>query len=489
MSDLLGVGEARGRWVLAVTVLGSGLAMIDATVVNIALPTIADDLGAGTTGLTWVVNAYTLTLASLILLGGSLGDRLGRRRVFLVGVAWFAAASLLCTLAQSIEQLVAARALQGVGGALLTPGSLAILQASFRPEERSRAIGAWSGLGGLAAAAGPFLGGWLVGLGSWRWIFVVNVPLALLVLLVAARHVPESRDEGAARETDLLGALLVVVGLGSLTWSLSAWPARGLGSPEVGGLLVVAVAALVGFVARERSTAHPMLPLDVFASRNFTAANVVTFLVYGALGGIFFWLVVTLQVVAGFEPLLAGLGLLPVTVLMLLFSERAGVLNDRVGPRVLMTAGPLTSAAGIALLARIGPDSHYVPDVVGPMTVFAVGLVLTVTPLTATVLAAVPESRAGVASGVNNAVARTAGLLSVAVLPLLVGLGEGGFADAAALEPAFHRVALLCAGLLAAGGVIAWLLVRPRAAAEPCHEHCPDFHCAVDAPPLASTHD
>lgn len=489
-------GEPAGRWVLAATVLGSSLAFLDATVVNIALPAIGRDLGAGVAGLTWTVNAYTLTLAAFVLVGGSLGDRLGRRRVFLVGVAWFGVASLACAVATGIGMLVAFRALQGVGAALLTPGALAILQSSFRAEDRSRAIGSWSGLAGIAGAVGPFLGGWLVEVGSWRWIFFLNVPVVLAVLGIAARHVPESRDVTSPGRLDLLGAGLAAIGLGAVTYGLSVWPERGVGSAAVQVPLGLGLLALVGFVARERTAAHPMLPLGIFAAPRFGATNLVTFLVYAALGGVFFWLVVTLQVVAGWDPLTAGLSLLPVTLLMLLFSPRAGLLGDRLGPRIPMTVGPLVAAAGVARLARVGPGASYAADVLVPVALLGAGLTLTVTPLTATVLGAVEEERAGLASGVNNAVARTGGLLVIAVLPAVTGLGGGGFGEPAALAPAFRSAMFVCAALLALGGVVAAVAVRPvrpvaavtapaGVAEEPA---CPARHCAVDGPPLAVTH-
>ncbi len=482
-------GEPAGRWVLAATVLGSSVAFLDATVVNIALPAIGRDLDAGVTGLTWTVNAYTLTLAAFVLIGGSLGDRLGRRRVFMVGVAWFGVASLACALATTVGMLVAFRGLQGLGAALLTPGALAILYASFRAEDRSRAIGAWSGLAGLTGAVGPLLGGWLVDVASWRWIFFINVPVVVVVLGIAARHVPESRDSSAAGRLDLGGAALAALGLGSLTYGLSAWSEQGLGSVAVQVGLVLGLLALVGFVAWEASVAHPMLPLDVFADPRFGVTNLVTFLVYAALGGVFFWLVVALQVVAGRSALTAGLSLLPVTVLMLLFSPRAGVVGDRLGPRVPMTIGPLVGALGVALLARIGPDASYLPGVLVPVTLLGAGLTLTVTPLTATVLGAVEEARAGLASGVNNAVARAGGLLLVAALPALTGLTTGGFAEAAALEPAYRTAMLICAGLLALGGAVAALAVRPSTA-EPTRDEgptCPRRHCAVDTTPVGVT--
>ena len=281
-------GTAQARWVLATTVLGSGLAFIDATVVNVALPAIGADLDAGLGGLTWTINAYTLSLASLILLGGSLGDRFGRRRIFIIGVVWFALASLLCGLAPSVEVLVVARIVQGVGGALLTPGSLAILQATFRQQDRARAIGAWSGLAGIAGAAGPFVGGWLVQVASWRWVFLINLPLAVAVVMIAGRHVPETRDPGAAKTIDVPGALLGAAGLGATTYALITWQTSGLGTAEVVTGLVVGGLCLGGFLLRERLANDPMLPLTIFESALFRSANLVTFMVYAALGGVFF---------------------------------------------------------------------------------------------------------------------------------------------------------------------------------------------------------
>ena len=486
-------GERTAWWVLAATVLGSSLTFVDATVVNIALPTIGRDLGAGLSALTWTVNAYTLTLACLILLGGSLGDRLGRRRVFIVGVLWFALASMLCGLAPNIQTLVAARALQGIGGALLTPGSLAILHASFRATDRGRAIGTWSGLTGIAGATGPFIGGWLIGVTSWRWIFLINVPIALAVVVIASRRVPESLDPAASHHIDVTGAGLAATGLAALTYGLIAWPTEGFDAPNVWGSLTVGVLALAGFIGWEANISEPMLPLGVFSSRVFSATNAVTFAVYAALGGIFFWLVLALQVVVGFTPLQAGVSLLPVTLIMLAFSARAGALSARIGPRLPMTVGPILAAAGVVGLARIGPGASYLADVLVPVSVFGAGLALTVAPLTATALAAVSGSHAGLASGVNNAVARIAGLLAVAVLPLLAGLSGLSYSDPAILEPAFRTAMWVCVVLLVTGGLIAAAFVRapvpspgptpdgvPREP-EPMHRCCP-----VDDPPLAA---
>ncbi|BEL04841.1 MFS transporter [Actinoplanes sichuanensis] len=480
---MLSYRSAAGRWVLLATVLGSSLAFIDATVVNIALSEIGRKLDADSAGLQWTVNGYALSLASLVLLGGSLSDRYGRRRVFLGGVAWFAVASLLCGLAPTIELLIAARILQGIGGALLTPGALAILEASFAPEDRAKAIGAWSGLGGIGGALGPFLGGWLVQTGSWRLIFLINVPIAAIVLWVAARHVPESSNPAAARRLDLAGLLTGAAGLGGLTYGFTAWPEHGPGDPVVLVSLAIGVAGLVSFVLVERRSAHPMLPLRIFRSRAFSGANLVTFLVYAANGGVFLLVVVNLQVVAGFPPLASGVALLPVTVLMLLLSARAGALGQRIGPRIPMTAGPLVCAAALAWLSRIGADASYLTDVLPPVILFGLGLCLLVAPLTATALGALDDSYAGIASGVNNAVARAASLLAVAVLPLAAGLGAGSLTDPAVLSPVYRHAMLLCAALMTCGGVLAWFLIPNRLTA---HTPVKTF-CDPCSPPVHPT--
>ena len=456
-------GRWRRWWILLATVLGSGIAFLDATVVNVALPTLGAELGASVAGLQWILNAYTLTLASLILIGGSLGDRFGRRRVFLAGVIWFAAASLLCALAPTAGWLVAARALQGVGGALLTPGSLAILQASFAPGDRSRAVGAWSGLSGVAAAIGPFVGGWLVGVGSWRLIFLINVPLAAAVVVVALRHVPETRDPASVPGIDVAGAVLTAVGLAGVTWALIDAGERGVNTAALASG-AVGLAALAGFVAVERHGRHPMLPLDLFRSRQFTAANLVTFVVYASLGVTFFLLVVNLQQVLGYSPMQAGLATLPVTGLMLLLSARAGMLAERIGPRLPMTAGPLCIAAGLALLSRVQEGSTYVGTVLPGVVVFGLGLALTVAPLTATVLAGAAERHAGVASGVNNAISRGAGLVAIAVIPGLAGLTGDAYLDPAVFASGFRTAMLIGAALAAAGGALAALLIRNEVA-------------------------
>ncbi|MCW2641691.1 MAG: drug resistance transporter, EmrB/QacA subfamily [Dactylosporangium sp.] len=491
--SLVRYGQPAGRWVLLATVLGSGLAFIDATVVNIALPRIGVNFHADAAALQWTVNGYTLSLASLILLGGSLGDRFGRRRTFVVGVTWFAAASLLCGLAPNIETLIAARVLQGAGGALLTPGSLAILQAAFHPQDRAKAIGAWSGLGGIAGALGPFLGGWLVQAATWRLVFLINVPLAVLVAVVALRHVPESRNPDAARRLDVAGVLTGAAGLAGLTYGFTAWPALGPTSPTVLAALCIGLGGMLGFLLAERRSPHPMLPLELFASKAFAAANLVTFAVYAALGGVLFLVVLNLQVVARFTPLAAGTAMLPVTVLMLLLSARAGALAQRIGPRIPMTVGPVVCAGALLLFARVGANASYVRAVLPAVLILGLGLSVTVAPLTAAALGSVDERHAGVASGVNNAVARAAGLLAVAVLPLAAGLGTGNLTDPAALTPTYRTAMLLSAGLLLAGAVTAFVGIptklagrdRPsRTVAETLPTSPVRVHCDIAGPPL-----
>jgi EmrB/QacA subfamily drug resistance transporter len=483
----LRIDSRAGRWVLLATVLGSSI------VVNVALPTIGRQLGASLAGLQWTVTAYTLTLAGLILLGGSLGDRLGRRRVFLIGVVWFALSSALCGLAPGIGVLIAARVLQGVGGALLTPGSLAIIQATFAADDRPRAVGAWSGLGGVASAAGPILGGWLVQSVGWRWVFLLNLPLAAAVLAVGIRHVPETRDASVRGGFDIAGAVLAALALGGITYAMIEAPERpgNAAGPLAAGVLGVA-AAVAFIVIERRRTRHPdritpMLPLDVFASRQFTTINVITFLVYGAFGGLLFLLVLQLQVVAGFSPLGAGASLLPVTLLMLGLSARSGGLAQRIGPRWPMTIGISGCAIGMALMSRIGPHASYLTDVLPAVAVFGGGLTLTVAPLTATVLASADVGHAGVASGVNNAVARAAGLVAVAALPAAVGLGAASYHQPARFDHGFVLATAGCAVVLAVAAVLAALLVDNnvlRPAGEPQVTPEGRTACSVGAPPL-----
>ena len=482
--------SAAGRWVLAVAVLGSGMAFLDGTVVNVALPDIGRDLGASTSALQWVLNGYLLTLASLILLGGSMGDRYGRRRIFVLGVLLFTGASLLCAIAPTSGLLVAARLLQGIGGALLTPGSLAMIESSFRPADRARAIGAWSGLGGVATALGPLLGGYLVEAVSWRAIFLINLPIGLLVAALATRHVPETRDPTASGRLDYRGAALAGLGLAGTTYALIEGPTKGMaGAVLLAG--VGGVVALVAFLLVERTSPNPMMPLGIFASRQFSAANLVTFAVYAALGGVFFLLVSFLQISLGYSPIAAGAASLPVTALMLLFSARAGALAQRIGARIPLTIGPFVIAAGLLLMTRIEPGDSYVSSVLPAVLVFGSGLTLVVAPVTATVLAAADARHSGIASGINNAVSRVAGLLAVAVLPLIAGLTGDAFYNPSAMTDGFHTGMLACAGLSVVGGVLAWLTIsddvleaEPQPAGGTPDRLGNDYMCPVSGAPL-----
>lgn len=472
----------QARAVLATTILGSGMAMLDGTIVNVALPAIGHEFGASVTGLQWILDGYLLALAALILIAGALGDRYGRRRVFLIGVVWFGVASLLCGLAPNTATLVAARVLQGIGGALLTPGSLAILQASFPRELRARAIGAWSGLSGLATVLGPLLGGLLVQAGSWRLAFLINLPLAALCVWLAVRHVPES-SSGDHERVDFLGSVLGALGLAGLTAALVEGPGRGLTDPLVLGSLVLGLLALAVFVLMQVRGRHPLVPPALFANRTFVLANGLTLLVYAALGGVMMLLVLQLQVSLHYPPTAAGLAGLPITLLMLAFSTRSGRLAQRLGPRFQLVAGPLLIAAGILLLRLTVPGASYLLGVLPGVLVFGIGLALAVAPVTATVLAAAPDAHAGAASGVNNAVARTGSLLAVAVLPALAGLHGAEYADPAALTAGWQTALLVCAGLCAAGGLLALGVDNRVLAAEPPAD-CPS--CSVDAPPTAA---
>jgi EmrB/QacA subfamily drug resistance transporter len=446
--------------VLLATILGSSMASLDATVVGIALPVIGKDFHATVAGLQWVVTAYTLSLAGLLLLGGSLGDRLGRRRVFLVGVAGFAAMSMLCAVAPSIEFLIAARVLQGVAAALLTPGSLAILEASFRTDDRSRAIGAWTAFGGIAGALGPFIGGWLIAAVSWRLIFLLNVPLAAVVLIVALRHVPESLDPTASASTDYKGAISITVGLAVLTYGLISAPSSGWRSAATLALLIGGVVCLVVFVVIEARERMPMLPVEMFRSSQFLAANAVTLIVYAALSGAFFLLPVVLEEIVGYTPLYAGASVLPVTAIMFAFSARSGALAARIGPRLQMSVGPLVTGGGLLLFGSITASGSYLTQVLPAVVVFGIGLTITVAPLTATALAAAPANHAGMASAVNNDVARIGGLVAVALLPVLAGITGKVYLHPLALAHGF-RVAMVMAALAcAAGGVLAAFVIR-----------------------------
>ena len=445
----------QGRWVIAAAVLGSGVAFLDGTVVNTALPAIQKDLHASLAGQQWVITAYLLTLGSLLVVGGSLGDLFGRRKMFVVGLVGFSLTSMLCGLAPSLGVLIAARILQGVSAALLVPGSLAMISAVFHPDDRARAIGSWSGLASVSTAVGPFLGGWLIDAVSWRLVFLINPPVAAAAVVIARLHVPETT---AAADRDLIdypGAITLSLGLGGVVYALIEGPAVGWAGRALVAL-VIGLVCLIAFGAIETRSDRPMVPLSLFRSRRFAGANAVTFVVWGALGAVFFLLTIHLQNDLRYSALEAGAASLPVTVLMLLFSARSGAVAQRIGPRLPMTVGPLVVAAGFALLTRVQPGHSYVTVVLPGVATLGAGLVITVAPLTATVLAAVEDRRAGVGSAINNAVARVASLLAIAVLPAVAGIaGVGG-----SIGKGFGRAMAICAILAVTGAVVAGFTIR-----------------------------
>ena len=458
MSRYVSLSSTTGRIVIATTVLGTAVAMLTATVVNVALPSIASELGASTAEQQWVVNAYLLVIASLILIGGSLGDRYGRVRVYRIGVIWFAVTSLIAAVAPTIEVLIGARLLMGIGGALLIPGSLAIIEATLVRGDRGRGFGLWSGLTGIAAAVGPLIGGALIEL-SWRWVFLINLPVALAVVLLSPR-VPETSDESASEaRLDIKGAFLAALALGGITFAIIQGPVAGISVVD-GLALGVGILALGLLVPVERVAEEPMVPFRLFANRPFAAANLMTLLVYGGMGIVFFLLSIQLQVTAGWTPLEAGLALVPATILLLLFSARAGSVAQRIGPRIPLSIGPLLIAGGMLLMTRIGPDATYMADVFPAVVVFGAGLVGSVAPVTATALESVPDSRSGAASGANNAIARTGQLLAVAAIPPLVGLTGDSLNSAALLDAGFPDAMIVAASLVGAGALVAALGLR-----------------------------
>jgi EmrB/QacA subfamily drug resistance transporter len=427
------------RLTLIACILGSGIALLDSTVVNVALPTIQRNLGGGLAAQQWVVNAYLLTLGSLILIGGSLGDLFGERRVFALGVGGFGVASLLCALAPSIGVLIAARAVQGIAGALLTPSALAVIVSVFPESERGPAIGSWTAWGGIATVLGPLAGGELLAIASWRWIFLINVPfvIACVALILIAIPKAERRGEEMARRVDYVGALLCALGLGGPVFALIEQPRLGWASPAVLVPLLAGLALLGAFASYEARARAPMLPLGLFRRRNFSAGNVETLSMYAGLSILFFFLVLFLQQIGGYTPLQSGLATLPATVVMFVLSRRFGGLADRYGPRFFMGAGPLVSAVGLVLFQRVGLKVDYLSEVLPALLVFSLGLAMTVAPLTAAVLAGAEQSQAGIASGVNNAIARVAGLLGTAA----VGAAVAG-AFGSALDSRLAHVAL-----------------------------------------------
>ncbi|SEP85564.1 MFS transporter [Lentzea albida] len=470
-------GTPRARWVLTTTILGSGMAMLDGTIVNVALPRIGAEFDASVTDLQWILNGYLLALASLILVAGSLGDRFGRRRVYVVGVIWFGVASLLCGAAWNVPVLVAARVLQGVGAALLTPGALAILQSSFNREDRSRAIGAWSGLSGVATAVGPLVGGLLVQAWSWRLAFLVNLPVAALCVVLALRFVPESQDDEAGHP-NYLSALVGALGLALLTGGL------------VEQSYLVAFAGLVAMIAFgvvQKRSSDPLVPPELFRNRTFLVSNVLTFLVYAALGGVMVLLVLQLQISLGYSPTASGLASVPITIIMLLASSTSGRIAQRHGPRLQLIIGPILVGLGMLLLRNVVPGASYVLGVLPGVLVFGIGLAIVVAPVTATVLASAPDHHAGVASGVNNAVARTGGLLATAVLPAAVGLMGDDYTNPAVMTAGWEMALVLCAVAAIIGGVLAFGVDNRVLAAAPEQQEAPHpgecLHCGVEGPP------
>jgi EmrB/QacA subfamily drug resistance transporter len=479
----LALASAGARWLIAATVLGSGIALLDGTVVNVALPAIGRDLGGGLIDQQWVLDGYLLTLSALLLSGGAAGDRYGRRRVFIAGLVVFSAASLGCGLAPTIGWLIGARLVQGVGAAALVPGSLALIDAGIVEADRGRAVGIWAGMSGVTTALGPFIGGWLVDAASWRWVFLLNLPLAVAVVWIAARHIQESRDPTAGGSPDLLGTAAVTVGLAGVTYVLIEIPSRGWTFVTVTAA-VVGAAALVAFPLIERRARSPVLPPKLFRSRQFTGANLTTLTVYIAVGGALFLLALQLQQSLHYSALAAGVSMLPMTIIMLIGSPWAGALGQRAGPRLPMTVGPLIAAAGLALMARVVPGATYLNAVLPAVVVFGIGLAITVAPLTAAVLSAAPDTYAGTASGVNNAISRVAGLLAVAVLPVAAGIRSG---PEEPLGPGFSLAMLICAVLCAIGGITAALTVR--AGADFAHQVLPGVNHACQDPSTRRARD
>jgi EmrB/QacA subfamily drug resistance transporter len=475
------------RLTLIAAILGSAVAMIDGSIVNVALPAIEQDLGGGLTSQQWVSNAYLLALGSLILIGGSLGDIYGERRIFSIGLVGFGLFSVLCAFAPTMNVLIGARALQGAAAALVTPSSLAIIVAAFTSRERGAAIGSWTAWSGIAAVAGPLAGGWIVDQLSWRWIFALNVPIVIGTLLLVFVAVPRTpKREG--RRVDYLGAALCAAGLGGFVFALIEQPHHGWTSPVIFIPLLAGIAAFVAFIAYERRAAEPMLKLALFSRRNFAIGNVETLTMYAGITILFFYLTIYLQEVAGYSALKSGLTTLPVTIVMFALSRRMGGLADRFGPRLFMGIGPLVAAAGILWLSRLGADVDYLKDLLPALIIFSFGLTVAVAPLTAAVLADAGESDAGIASAINNAVARVAGLIGVSLIGIVVAGSMAGdtFARNSESVDAFQRVMLICAGLLAAGGITGLIgIVNPGRPVDA--EGCPGGQFVGAPLPAATT--
>ena len=440
---------------LVACILGSVIVFVDSTVVNVALPAIQRDLGGGLALQQWVVDAYLLTLGSLLLVGGSLGDLFGARRLFLIGIIAFGATSVACAAAPDGNTLIVARGVQGIAGAILTPAGLAVIAGTFAGEARGAAIGQWTSWTGVAFVVGPLVGGWLVTHASWRWVFIINVPFAIATAALVAYAVPRRPPPEVRPRVDIVGAVLCVAGLGGPVFALIEEPRRGWASPAIVVPLVAGVALFAAFLWWERRTSKPMLPLGLFARRNFTFANVETLTVYAGLSTLTFFLVLFVQQLAGYTALKSGLALLPITVVMFVLSPRVGRLSMRLGPRLFMGGGPLVAAAALAALVRLKPGFDYWTELLPPLLVFSMGLSLIVAPLTATVLADAHESDAGIASGVNNAVARVAGLLGIAVVGASVAGGDN------TLDVSGFRLAMwITVGLICTGGLVGFAGIR-----------------------------
>ena len=449
--------SARDRLILVACILGSVIVFVDSTVVNVALPAIQRDLGGGLALQQWLVDAYLLTLGALLLVGGSLGDLFGARRLFLIGIITFGLTSILCAAAPDGTLLILARGLQGVAGALLTPAGLAVISSTFSGEERGAAIGAWTAWTGVAFVIGPLVGGWLVTHASWRWVFIINVPFAVVTAALVMYAVPKGRHEGERARVDILGGSLCAIGLGGPVFALIEEPRRGFGDPLILTTLFGGIAVLTAFIVWERRAPQPMLPLRLFRRRNFSFANLETLAVYAGLSTLTFFLVLYLQQIAGYSALRSGLALVPITVVMFVLSPRVGRLSMRLGPRFFMGTGPIIAAAALLPTIRLGRTFSYWWELLPALVVFSIGLSMIVAPLTATVLADADESDAGIASGINNAVARVAGLLGIAVVGAAVA-GGGNTLDLSG----FRMSMAITAALVAAGGAIGLVGIRNR---------------------------